>query len=72
VRAALRLPLAAALAALLGGCVVDVDGAPCAVSGQSTDCPSGQACGNDHRCSARAQACVSSGSRCEPGACLDP
>jgi hypothetical protein len=75
VRAALRLPLAAALAALLGGCVVDVDGAPCTVPGQSTDCPSGQACGNDHRCSARASACASSGARCTPGtggACLDP
>jgi hypothetical protein len=75
VRAALRLPLAVALAALLGGCVVDVDGAPCTVPGQSPDCPSGQACGNDHRCSARAAACVSSGSRCAPGtggACLDP
>jgi len=75
VRAALRLPLAAALAALLGACVVDVDGAPCTVPGQSTDCPSGQACGNDHRCSARAATCVSSGARCAPGtggACLDP
>ena len=74
-RVALRLPLAAALAALLGGCVVDVDGAPCTVPGQSTDCPSGQACGNDRRCSARAAACVSSGARCTPGsggACLDP
>ena len=74
-RVALRLPLAAALAALLGGCVVDVDGAPCTVPGQSPDCPSGQACGNDHRCSARAATCVSSGARCAPGtggACLDP
>lgn len=65
--------LAAVAAALLGACAVDVNGAPCAVPGTTTDCPGGQACGNDLRCSARALACAAS--RCTPGAgdaCLDP
>lgn len=68
-----RAALAALAAALLGACAVDVDGAPCAVPGATTDCPGGQACGNDLRCSARALACAAS--RCTPGAggaCLDP
>ena len=42
--------LAAALLAL-AGCKVEVEGAPCSVPGQGADCPSGQACGNDLRCS---------------------
>ncbi len=65
--------LALAAAALLGACVVEVEGAPCAAPGASSDCPGGQACGNDLRCSARALGCA--GSRCTPGAggeCLDP
>jgi hypothetical protein len=57
--------LALAAALLLGACAVDVDGAPCAVSGTTRDCPAGQACGNDLRCSARALACAAS--RCTPG-----
>lgn len=65
---------AALLAAgLLAACSVDVDGAPCATPGTTGDCPGGQACGNDRRCSARALACRAS--RCAPGAadaCLDP
>jgi hypothetical protein len=55
--------LAAALA--LAACQVDVDGAVCAEPGTTTDCPSGQACGNDLRCSARALGCVAT--RCTPG-----
>ncbi len=65
--------LAAAL--LLAGCSVDVDGAPCAGPGSTADCPAGQGCGNDLRCSARALACATTASRCTPGeggACLDP
>lgn len=58
-------PLALAATLLLGACAVDVDGAPCAVSGAVDDCPAGQACGNDLRCSARALACAAS--RCTPG-----
>lgn len=64
---------AALLAALLAACAGEVDGAPCTVAGTTADCPGGQACGNDLRCSARALACVAS--RCTPGegdACLDP
>lgn len=69
----MRAPASAALlAALLAGCTVDVDGAPCATPGTTGDCPGGQACGNDRRCSARALGCQAS--RCTPGtgdACLD-
>lgn len=64
------LPLLWACA--LAACTIDVDGAPCSVPGTTGDCPGGQACGNDGRCSARALACA--GSRCTPGAsdhCLD-
>lgn len=65
-----RPPLAAPALALalaaLAACRVDVDGAPCAGAGTSADCPDGQACGNDLRCSARALACAAS--RCAPGA----
>jgi hypothetical protein len=60
---------AALLAALLtGGCTVEVEGAPCSVAGATADCPGGQACGNDLRCSVRALACETSGSRCTPDA----
>jgi hypothetical protein len=68
----LAAPLALA-AALLAACTVEVDGAPCRVPGATEDCPAGQACGNDLRCSARAHACRDA--RCTPGvggACLDP
>jgi hypothetical protein len=52
-------------AALLGACTVEVDGAPCTAPGTTSECPGGQACGNDRRCSARALACAAS--RCTPG-----
>jgi len=57
---------AIAAASLLAGCRVDVNGAPCTTPGDGSDCPDGQACGNDLRCSARALACAAS--RCEPDA----
>ncbi|HEX9049709.1 MAG TPA: hypothetical protein VF841_04170 [Anaeromyxobacter sp.] len=59
------LALAAALPLALGACKVDVEGAPCGAPGTTGDCPSGQACGNDGRCSERAAACTAS--RCTPG-----
>lgn len=61
-------PLAALAALALGGCSVNVEGAPCGAPGTTTDCPSGQACGNDGRCSERAAQCLDSGLRCTPGA----
>jgi hypothetical protein len=69
-RRARAVVASAALAAaqLLGGCTVDVEGAPCSAAGATADCPGGQACGNDLRCSVRALACESSGSRCTPDA----
>jgi hypothetical protein len=59
------------MALLVTGCSVDLNGAPCAVAGETADCPDRQACGNDLRCSARALACVAT--RCAPGAteCID-
>jgi hypothetical protein len=59
------LSCAAAAALLAGGCRVSLDGAPCRGPGTAADCPDGQACGNDLRCSARALACAAS--RCTPG-----
>jgi hypothetical protein len=64
-RAAARSTAAALAAAVLAACTGDVDGAPCSVPGATTDCPGGQACGNDRRCSARALACAPG--RCTPG-----
>lgn len=66
-----RAPLTLAAALLVTACRVDVDGAPCAGPGTTADCPDGQACGNDLRCSARALACATS--RCNPGVteCVD-
>ncbi len=67
-----RLP-ALLVVALLAGCQVDVEGAPCSAPGTTIDCPGGQACGNELRCSVRAAACLAT--RCTPGvgdACLDP
>jgi hypothetical protein len=51
------------LAALLAACQVQTDGARC---DSDSNCPSGQACGNDRTCSARAAACAAT--RCTPGA----
>ncbi len=48
------LPL---LLALLAACQVDVEGAPCRI-GSAGDCPSGQGCGLDERCSVRAASCA--------------
>lgn len=61
----MRAACALVAAAVLAGCAVEVDGAPCAVPGATADCPGGQACGNDGRCSARALACAAT--RCAPG-----
>lgn len=59
-----RLAVAAAALAL-AACQVDVEGAACEVPGATAQCPSGQACGNDLRCSRRAAAC--DGGPCTPG-----
>lgn len=63
--------IAAAAALSLAACAVDVEGAPCTTPGGSTECPAGQACGNDMKCSDRAAACAQT--RCTPGEsqCLD-
>lgn len=61
-----RTLVAVPAAVVLAACQVNVDGAPCAAPGSAADCPAGQACGNDLRCSERALACA--GSRCTPGA----
>lgn len=47
-----------------------MEGARCRVPGAAEDCPSGQACGNDLRCSERAAACVAAGARCAVGEAL--
>lgn len=59
--------LVAALA--LAACHVNVEGAPCAQPGATTDCPGGQACGVDLKCSTWAASCVSRGlsGACECG-----
>lgn len=62
----MRLP-AVMLAAALAACQVDVEGAICAVPGDASECPAGQACGNDLRCTERAAECREPGSRCVPG-----
>jgi hypothetical protein len=49
------------------GCQVNVEGAPCVAPGKLDDCPEGQACGNDLRCSKRAAACADETARCRPG-----
>ncbi|MFT3914468.1 MAG: right-handed parallel beta-helix repeat-containing protein [Anaeromyxobacteraceae bacterium] len=49
-RAILLLPALSALAA----CSVELEGAACAVPGEGDQCPAGQKCGNDLRCSVRA------------------
>ena len=60
---------AAIVAALLAlaACKVDVEGAPCGLPGTTADCPSGQACGVDGRCSAGADQCLDASERCAPG-----
>jgi hypothetical protein len=65
-RRALAL-LAAVLPLALAACSVDVEGAPCTTPGTTTDCPSGQACGNGGTCSERAASCATPESRCTPG-----
>lgn len=49
-RAILLLPALAALAA----CSVELEGAACDTPGNTDQCPAGQKCGNDHRCSVAA------------------
>jgi hypothetical protein len=51
------------LALALAACGVDVEGAPCATPGEITNCPTGQACGADLRCSVKALDCA----KCVPG-----
>lgn len=63
----LRAAAPAAVVAALLACSVDVNGAPCTTPGATTDCPSGQACGNDLHCSERAFACREPSARCVPG-----
>jgi hypothetical protein len=60
------LPL---LVAALAACQVDVEGAPCRI-GSAGDCPAGQGCGFDERCSTRAASagcpvCTPGAVRCE-------
>jgi hypothetical protein len=50
------------LLAALAACQVDVEGAPCRTD-HAEDCPAGQACGLDQRCSTRAAKCTI----CTPG-----
>jgi len=41
------------LAAALAGCSVELEGAACDEAGTTDQCPTGQACGIDHRCSSK-------------------
>jgi len=61
----MRRAFAAAAALALAGCQVDVEGARCTVPGSLTECPDGQACGNDLKCSRRAAACAAAATRCD-------
>ncbi len=65
----LMRPLLAIGAAMLAlaACKVDVEGAPCSAAGPTAECPSGQACGVDGKCSVRATECVEPAQRCNPG-----
>ena len=55
-------------ALLLAACQVKVEGAACRTPGAiDADCPSGQGCGNDGKCSLQAAGCISSGAYCVPG-----
>ncbi|HET8542429.1 MAG TPA: hypothetical protein VFL83_21325 [Anaeromyxobacter sp.] len=62
-----RALAAAALALALAACSVDVEGAPCRVPGEATDCPSGQACTPALICSKHVGGCVAAGTFCTPG-----
>jgi len=56
-----------AASAALSACSVATEGAPCA---SAANCPSGQGCGLDGRCSVRALSCVAcsaGASRCGAG-----
>lgn len=61
---AAALATAAAVVAL-AACKVDSEGAACTAPGGTGECPTGQACGNDLRCSVRALSCAD---RCDLGA----
>jgi hypothetical protein len=63
-----RAALALVAAVLVAACQVRTDGAHCdaSASDRTLSCPSGQACGNDGTCSARAATCAAT--RCTPGA----
>ncbi len=67
----MRAAFAIAAALLLAACRVDVEGAHCTLPGSASECPDGQACGNDLKCSARAAACTArcdlDARRCVPG-----
>lgn len=60
----MRWAFAAAAALALGGCALDFEGARCDAPGSTAECPSGQACGNDLRCSERAAQCVAAKTFC--------
>lgn len=63
----MRRALALIAALGLSACTVDVEGAPCSTAGSTADCPAGQACGVDGKCSERAAGCTDPALRCEPG-----
>jgi hypothetical protein len=69
--AVLAAGLIVGLAAGLTGCSVDVEGATCRVVGAVDNCPSGQACGTDLKCSVKAAGCapcdLAAPARCRDG-----
>lgn len=60
----MRVAFALAAAVVVTACQVNVEGAPCAIPGTATDCPDGQACGNDLKCSEEAGSCVAAKTFC--------
>ncbi len=64
----MRGALAMLAALALAACQVEVEGARCSGPGTGADCPDGQACGNDGRCSERAAGCRTPSTRCDVGA----
>lgn len=66
----MRRTLVIAAALGLAACQVEVEGARCRTPGDDVDCPSGQVCGNDLRCSERAAGCVAVDTFCTPGSTL--
>lgn len=58
--------IALAAGLLLAACSVEVEGARCERPFAAGQCPEGQACGNDHVCTARAAACAAPGAHCCP------